>query len=86
MPVLGATEEQLRSLTMPACVIPGTDRTHPIDVGERVHRLIRGSTWIPMRLAQQDADFIPMEAWCDDATLAEHLLAFLKTLPATDRH
>ena len=86
MPVLGATEAQLRSLTMPACVIPGTDRTHPIDVGERVHQLIAGSTWIPMQLKQQDADFIPMEAWCDDATLAEQLLVFLKTLPATGAH
>jgi pimeloyl-ACP methyl ester carboxylesterase len=86
MPVLGATEAQLRSLTMPACVIPGTDRTHPIDVGEQVHRLIAGSTWLPMQLTQQDADFIPMQAWCDDATLADQLLAYLKTLPANDRH
>ena len=84
-PVLGATEAQLESLTMPTCVIPGTDRTHPIEVGEQVHRLIAGSTWIPMQLTQQDADFIPMEAWCDDATLAEQLGAFLQTLPTNDR-
>lgn len=84
-PVLGATKAQLKSLTMPTCVIPGTDRTHPIEVGEQVHRLIAGSTWMPMQLKQQDADFIPMEAWCDDATLAEQLGAFLQTLPTHDR-
>ncbi|GGX11443.1 alpha/beta hydrolase [Pigmentiphaga litoralis] len=85
MPVLGATQAQLRSLAVPTCVIPGTDRTHPIEVGKHVHELIAGSTWIPMDLVQRDADFIPMEAWCDDATLADSLLRFLKTLPAQDR-
>jgi hypothetical protein len=27
-PVIGATEEQLRSLTIPICVVPGNDRVH----------------------------------------------------------
>lgn len=28
LPVIGATEDQLRALTIPACVVPGNDRVH----------------------------------------------------------
>jgi pimeloyl-ACP methyl ester carboxylesterase len=39
-PVLGLSPADLRSMTMPACVIPGTDRTHPRAVGQAAHRLM----------------------------------------------
>ena len=29
LPIIGATETELRSLTMPACIIPGNDEVHP---------------------------------------------------------
>ena len=39
-PVIGLSPADLRSMTMPACVIPGNDRTHPRAVGQAAHRLL----------------------------------------------
>src|SRR5690606_15058420 len=40
MPVIGATEEQLRSIEAPACIIAGNDRIHPPAIARRVSSLI----------------------------------------------
>jgi pimeloyl-ACP methyl ester carboxylesterase len=39
-PVIGLSPEGLRSLTMPACVVPGNDRVHPRRRGQAAHRLM----------------------------------------------
>jgi pimeloyl-ACP methyl ester carboxylesterase len=43
LPVIGASEDALRSITVPTCVIPGNDRTHPRRVGENASRLLPNS-------------------------------------------
>jgi pimeloyl-ACP methyl ester carboxylesterase len=43
LPVIGVSEEQLRSIDLPACIVPGNDEVHPLAVGENAHRLIAGS-------------------------------------------
>ncbi|MDP6605970.1 MAG: alpha/beta hydrolase [Dehalococcoidia bacterium] len=43
LPVIGATEEQLRLIDVPTCIIPGNDAVHPFAVGENLHRLLDGS-------------------------------------------
>ncbi len=48
LPVLGATEAELRTITAPVCIIPGTDQTHPHAVGERLHRIITQSEFHPI--------------------------------------
>lgn len=40
LPVIGASEEQLRSIDVPTCIIPGNDAVHPFAVGENLHRLL----------------------------------------------
>lgn len=40
LPVIGASADDLRSITVPACVVPGNDRTHPRYVGENASRLL----------------------------------------------
>ena len=40
LPVIGASEEALRSIDVPACVVPGNDWTHPRRVGETASRLL----------------------------------------------
>ncbi len=40
LPVIGATEEALRSIAVPTCVVPGNDRTHGRKTGETVSQLI----------------------------------------------
>jgi pimeloyl-ACP methyl ester carboxylesterase len=43
LPVIGVSEEDLRRVTAPACIIPGNDRTHPRSVGETAARLMPNS-------------------------------------------
>jgi pimeloyl-ACP methyl ester carboxylesterase len=43
LPVIGATEKQLRSIAVPTCIVPGNDATHPRSVGDNLHTLIAGS-------------------------------------------
>ena len=39
-PVLGLSPAELRAMTTPACICPGSDPTHPRRVGEAAHRLL----------------------------------------------
>jgi hypothetical protein len=41
--VIGASAAALGSITVPACVIPGNDRTHPCQVGENASQLLPGA-------------------------------------------
>jgi len=40
LPVIGASAESLRSIRVPACVVPGNDWTHPRRVGEQASQLL----------------------------------------------
>jgi pimeloyl-ACP methyl ester carboxylesterase len=62
LPVIGASADALRSITVPACVIPGNDWTHPRRVGEQASRLLpRGELHILMPQDMEVDLFI--EAW-----------------------
>ncbi len=39
-PVIGLSPSELRRMTMPACVAPGSDPVHPRHAGEAAHRLM----------------------------------------------
>src|SRR4026209_1029920 len=39
LPVIGATEQELRSIQVPACIVPGNDNTHGRQTGEALGRL-----------------------------------------------
>ena len=43
LPVIGAKEDQLRSIAVPSCIVPGSDDVHPFAVGENLHSLLGGS-------------------------------------------
>jgi len=72
MPVLGATEADLRSIGIPACVIPGNDRTHSVEVGRRLARLLPDAELHELFPKDVDADIVPPEEWqkTDDAAAA----------------
>ena len=63
-PVIGATEEELRRITVPMVIIPGNDEVHPRAVGENLHHILPHSELHPPvfsteeaeSLRQQDAD------------------------------
>jgi len=39
-PVIGLSPTELRSMTMPACIAPGSDPVHPRNAGQSAHRLM----------------------------------------------
>ena len=43
LPVIGATADQLGTLDIPVCIIPGNDDVHPLQVGRGLHDLLSGS-------------------------------------------
>jgi pimeloyl-ACP methyl ester carboxylesterase len=82
LPVIGASEADLRSITVPACVVPGNDWTHPRRVGEAASRLLpQGELHI---LMPQDMEVdMYVEAWDEKREeLAAIFVDFLKGVPA----
>lgn len=78
-PVIGASEAQLRSIKVPACVIPGNDNTHPKAVGELLARLLPDAELQILFPQHLNVDVVPPEDWATKETeMAEKLLAFLK--------
>lgn len=62
LPMIGVTEEQLRSIKVPTQVIPGHDRTHNRATGMRVGSLIPGAEIVDLLGQDVDSD-IALEAW-----------------------
>jgi pimeloyl-ACP methyl ester carboxylesterase len=79
LPVIGATEEQLRSIAVPSVVVPGNDRTHGRATGENAARLIPGSELYILFPEQLDVD-LAVEAWDDKDKQVELGEVFIKFL------
>jgi pimeloyl-ACP methyl ester carboxylesterase len=81
-PMLGAREQELRSIDFPVCVIPGNDKTHSIAAGRQVHSLIPDAELHELRQDQLDADLISMEEWSPNEKLASVVVGFLRRASA----
>jgi pimeloyl-ACP methyl ester carboxylesterase len=81
-PMLGASEQALRTIDFPVCVLPGNDKTHSIAAGKLVHSLIPGAELRELRQDQLDADLISMEEWSPNAKLAPVVIQFLQRVSA----
>jgi hypothetical protein len=77
-PMLGASEQALRSIDFPVCVIPGNDRTHSVAAGRLVHSLIPGAKLVELRPDQIDVDLIPLSEWVPDEALAPVVVDVLR--------
>lgn len=85
-PVLGASEADLKSIAVPACVIPGNDRTHAIQVGRTLARLVPRAELHELYSRNEDVDMVPPEEWQkNDAAMAAIFVSFMKRarLPAS---
>jgi len=83
LPVVGATEEQLRGLKIPVCIISGNDKVHTPSAARKAAALIAGSEFHDDVVAKRpDEDLL--EEWdqkewkAKEARLAEIFTAFLK--------
>jgi len=82
-PVLGASAADLKSIQAPACVIPGNDRTHAIQTGRTLARLLPRAELHEIYDRDEDADVVPPEEWQKkDGEIAAIFTGFLgRALP-----
>ena len=67
LPVIGATEAELKSIKVPACIVPGNDNTHGRQTGENLGRLLgKGEVHI-LFPKQYDEPLSPREEWDEKA-------------------
>jgi len=67
LPVIGATEAELRSIKVPGCIIPGNDLTHGRQTGENLGRLIEKSEVHVLFPKHYDEALSPREEWDERA-------------------
>jgi pimeloyl-ACP methyl ester carboxylesterase len=79
LPIIGASEAELRSLKMPACVVPGNDWRHNPKVAYRAAELIPVSEVHDLIKVQREVDLGPHEDWDEiEEDMARTFVAFLK--------
>jgi pimeloyl-ACP methyl ester carboxylesterase len=62
-PVIGLSPTQLRSMTMPACIIPGNDRVHPRGPGQAAHRLLPNAEYHEVLTEDRPDQDVALEDW-----------------------
>jgi pimeloyl-ACP methyl ester carboxylesterase len=67
LPVIGATEADLKSIRVPACIIPGNDLTHGRQTGENLGRLLQKSEVHVLFPKHYDEALSPREEWDEKA-------------------
>ena len=67
LPVIGATEEELKSIKVPACIVPGNDNTHGRQTGENLGRLLHKSEVHVLFPKHYDEPLGPREEWDEKA-------------------
>jgi pimeloyl-ACP methyl ester carboxylesterase len=75
LPVIGATESELRSIKAPAFIIPGNDNTHSQKTGENLGRIIPDAQVHVLFPKHYDMDLSPREEWDEKATEMASLFA-----------
>src|SRR5215510_9388612 len=63
LPIIGASEQDMNSIKVPTCIIPGNDKTHNHAVAETAHRMIPGSELFDLFPGDLDVDLVPTEDW-----------------------
>lgn len=79
LPIIGASEQDLNSIRVPACIIPGNDKTHNHAIAEAAHRMIPGSELHDLFPGDLDVDLVPPEDWAHkEAEMAAVFAGFLE--------
>ena len=82
-PVLGVTEEALRSIAVPTLVVPGNDNTHASSNGHATAALIPASVLFNLPIEDQDVPLLPFSDWAPhEALLAEVFAKFMRNVIA----
>ena len=62
-PVIGLSPAELRSMTMPACIVPGNDRVHPRLPAQIAHRLLPNSEYHEVLTEDRPDLDVALEDW-----------------------
>jgi hypothetical protein len=82
-PVAGLAPEEMRSITLPALIIPGNDHIHPRAPGQAAHRLMPNSEYREVMGEDVDVD-VDFDGWAKkNATLAAYFIDFLRRCERT---
>jgi pimeloyl-ACP methyl ester carboxylesterase len=82
-PVLGVTDEALRSIAVPTMVVPGNDKTHAASNGHATAALIPGSVVFSLPIEDQDVPLLPFSDWAPhEALLAKVFAEFMCSVMA----
>jgi pimeloyl-ACP methyl ester carboxylesterase len=79
LPVIGATEAELKTIKVPACIIPGNDNTHGRETGENLGRFLARAEVHVLFPNHYDMALSPREEW-DEKTgeMAALFVDFIK--------
>lgn len=78
-PVIGISPAELRSMTMPACIVPGNDRVHPRLPGQVAHRLMPNAEYHEVLTEDRPDLDVALEEWeKKEGLLAAIFIDFLR--------
>jgi pimeloyl-ACP methyl ester carboxylesterase len=78
-PVIGISRDELRSMTMPVCIIPGNDRTHPREPGQIAHRLMPNAEYHEVLTEDRPDLDVALDDWnAKEGLLAAIFIDFLR--------
>jgi pimeloyl-ACP methyl ester carboxylesterase len=78
-PVIGLAPSELRSMTMPVCIVPGNDRVHPRLPGQVAHRLMPNSEYHEVLTEDRPDLDVALEEWeKKEGLLAAIFIDFLR--------
>lgn len=80
-PVIGISPAELRSLTIPSCIIPGNDRVHPREPGQIAHRLMPSAEYHEVLTEDRPDQDVALEDWnAKEGLLAAIFIDFLRRI------
>jgi pimeloyl-ACP methyl ester carboxylesterase len=80
-PVMGLSDDQLRSIKVPTLIVPGNDNTHASGNGLAAHKLIAGSELFELPIKDQDVPLLPFSDWAPhEPMMARKFVEFMRSV------
>jgi pimeloyl-ACP methyl ester carboxylesterase len=85
-PVMGVTEQDLRSIKVPTIIIPGNDQTHSSASAAVAHKYIPGSEVHQLPIKDQEVPLIPFPEWAPyEEEIARVFVNFMQRTIAAEK-
>jgi pimeloyl-ACP methyl ester carboxylesterase len=82
-PVMGVTEQELRSIKVPTMIIPGNDQTHSSASAAIAHKYIPGSAVHQLPITDKEVPLIPFPEWGPyEEEIADTFVKFMQRVTA----